>query len=339
MKAQIIRSHGDIDQITYEENWPTPTPEDGYVVIRVGACALNYHDLFTLRGMPGITVPMPIIMGIDMAGTVFSVGTNCGVWKEGDRVLVDPLTRSRYALLGETSDGGLAEYCKVPADQLIRLPENVSFEKAAALPVAYGTAYRMMVVRGGLPLDGSAAGKKIFILGASGGVGTCCVQLAKLSGAEVIVAASSQEKLDKLRELGADHGINYKAGDFLKTLHAIAGKPRISGEGGADTVINFTGGDTWVPSLKALRKGGTLLTCGATAGFDTKTDLRYIWTFELNVLGSNGWETDDLHALLRLVQDGRLSPPVEMVFPLKDAPLAFKALEDRTAFGKLTIVP
>lgn len=106
-----------------------------------------------------------------------------------------------------------------------------------------------------------------------------------------------------------------------------------------DTVINFTGGDTWVPSLKALRKGGTLLTCGATAGFDTKTDLRYIWTFELNVLGSNGWETDDLHALLRLVQDGRLSPPVEMVFPLKDAPLAFKALEDRTAFGKLTIVP
>lgn len=339
MKAQIIRSHGDIDQITYEENWPTPTPADGYVVIRVGACALNYHDLFTLRGMPGITVPMPIIMGIDMAGTVSAVGPNCGVWKEGDRVMVDPLTRNRYGLLGETSDGGLAEYCKVPADQLIPLPDNVSFEKAAALPVAYGTAYRMMVVRGGMPLDGSAAGKKVFILGASGGVGTCCVQLAKLSGAEVIVAASSQEKLDKLLDLGADHGINYKTGDFLTALYNIAGKPRISGEGGVDTIVNFTGGDTWVPSLKALRKGGTLLTCGATAGYDTKTDLRYIWTFELNVLGSNGWESNDLHALLRLVQDGRLSPPVDMVFPLVDAPLAFKALEDRTAFGKLTIVP
>jgi len=339
MKAQVIRSHGTIDQITYEENWPTPETEDGHVVIRVRACSLNYHDLFTLKGMPGIKVPMPIIMGIDMAGTVAAVGPNCGDWKEGDRVMVDPLLRERYSLLGETLDGGLAEFCKVPADQLISLPENVGFEQAAALPVAYGTAYRMMVTRGGMRLDGSAAGEKVFILGASGGVGTCCVQLAKLSGAEVIVAASSQEKLDSLKALGADHGINYRDEDFMKALHGIAGKPRIWGEGGVDTIVNFTGGDTWVPSIKSLRKGGSLLTCGATAGFDPKTDMRYIWTFELNILGSNGWLREDLHALLDLVQEGRLNPPVDMRFALADAPKAFQALEDRQAFGKLIIVP
>lgn len=339
MKAQVIRSHGSIDQITFEANWPVPEADEGHVIIRVAACSLNYHDLFTLKGMPGITVPMPIIMGIDMAGTVAAVGANCGAWKEGDRVMADPLSRGRYSLLGETVDGGLAEFCKVPADQLIALPDNVTFEQAAALPVAYGTAYRMMVTRGGMPLDGSAADKKVFILGASGGVGTCCVQLAKLSGAEVIVAASSQAKLDSLKALGADHGINYRDEDFMKALHGIAGKPRISGEGGVDTIVNFTGGDTWVPSIKSLRKGGALLTCGATAGFDPKTDLRYVWTFELNIIGSNGWLREDLHALLDLVQEGRLNPPVDMRFSLEDAAEAFRALEDRQAFGKLIVTP
>lgn len=339
MKAQVIRSHGDIDQLTYEENWPDPVPEDGHVVIRVRACTLNYHDLFTLHGMPGIKVPMPIIMGIDMAGTVAAVGPNCGDWKEGDRVLVDPLSRERYTLLGETVDGGLAEYCKVPANQLIALPEEVSFESAAALPVAYGTAYRMMVVRGGMQLDGKSTDKKVFILGASGGVGTCCVQLAKLTGAEVIVAASSEEKLEKLKALGADHGINYKTEDFAKALYGIAGKPRIWGEGGVDTIINFTGGDTWVPSLKCVRKGGSILTCGATAGFAPNTDLRYIWTFELNIKGSNGWLRDDLHQLLQLVRDKRLNPPVEVAYSLRDAATAFKLLEERAVFGKALIKP
>jgi len=339
MKAQVLYAHGEVDQLKFETNYPDPTPEDGQVVIRVHACTLNYHDLFTMRGMPGIKVPMPVIMGIDMAGTVAAVGPNCGDWKEGDRVLVDPLNRERYTLLGEMLDGGLAEYCKVPANQLIALPDGVSFEAAAALPVAYGTAYRMMVARGGLPLDGQAAGKKVFILGASGGVGTCCVQLAKLSGAEVIVAASSQSKLDKLRDLGADHGINYKEEDFAKAIWAHAGKPRIWGGGGIDMIVNFTGGDTWVPSLKCATKGGTILTCGATAGFGPNTDLRYVWTFELNVLGSNGWLREDLHALLALVQDGRLKPSVEHSYALQDAPAAFSLLDTRGSFGKIVIKP
>lgn len=339
MKAQVIHSHGPIENITAHDDWPAPAATEGHVVLRVGACALNYHDLFTLKGMPGIKVPMPIIMGIDVAGTIAEVGPGCGDWQVGDRVLADPLTRSRYALLGETTDGGLAEYCRVPADQLLRLPAGVGFDKAAALPVAYGTAYRMMVERGGLPLDGSAAGQRILILGASGGVGTCCVQLARLSGAEVIVAASSDDKLARLARLGAHHGINYKDGDFMKAVHALAGKPRIGGGGGVDVVVNFTGGDTWVPSLRCLTKGGKLLTCGATAGFDPKTDIRFIWTFELNILGSNGWERSDLHALLDLVASGRLDPPVDQAYALADTQAAFRSLEDRSAFGKLIVTP
>lgn len=339
MKAQVIASHGTIENLTYHTDWPRPAATPGHVVIQVGACALNYHDLFTLKGMPGIKVPMPLIMGIDVAGTVAEVGPGCGDWQVGDRVLADPYTRDNYALLGETTDGGLAEYCRVPADQLLRLPQGVSFEKAAALPVAYGTAYRMMVGRGGLPLDGSAAGQRILILGASGGVGTCCVQLARLSGAEVIVAASSQDKLDRLAQLGAHHGVNYKDGDFMKAVQALVGKPKIGGGGGVDMVVNFTGGDTWVPSLRCLTKGGKLLTCGATAGYDPKTDIRFIWTFELNIMGSNGWDRSDLHALLELVESGRLNPPVDQVYPLSEAPAAFRSLEDRSAFGKLIVVP
>ena len=339
MKAQVIASHGPVEHITYHTDWPRPVATEGHVVLRVGACALNYHDLFTLKGMPGIKVPMPIIMGIDVAGTVAEVGPGCGEWQVGDRVLADPYTRDHYALLGETTDGGLAEYCRVPADQLLRLPQGVSFEKAAALPVAYGTAYRMMVGRGGLPLDGSAAGQRILILGASGGVGTCCVQLARLSGAEVIVAASSDDKLARLAQLGAHHGVNYKDGDFMKSVQALVGKPKIGGGGGVDIVVNFTGGDTWVPSLRCLTKGGKLLTCGATAGYDPKTDIRFIWTFELSIIGSNGWDRSDLHALIDLVESGRLNPPVDQVYPLADAPAAFRSLEDRSAFGKLIVIP
>ena len=132
MKAQVIASHGTVENITYHTDWPRPAATEGQVVIQVGACALNYHDLFTLKGMPGIKIPMPLIMGIDVAGTVAEVGPGCGDWKVGDRVLADPYTRDNYALLGETTDGGLAEYCRVPADQLLRLPDSVSFEKAAA---------------------------------------------------------------------------------------------------------------------------------------------------------------------------------------------------------------
>lgn len=335
MRAMVIREHGEIDNITYEPAWPDPVPGAGEVILKVKVCALNYHDLFTLRGMPGITVPMPIIMGIDTAGEIAELGPEVENWSVGERVVIDPIDREKLRLQGEMMDGGLAEYIKVQAHQLIRIPDEVSFEQAAALPVAYGTAYRTMVTIGKV-----AAGEKVLILGASGGVGTCCVQLAKLAGAFVIAAASTEEKIQKLLDLGADECINYTDQDFMRVIHAGYGKPRALGEsGGIDMVINFTGGETWLPSLKCLTRGGRLVTCGATAGYDPKEDIRYIWTFELNIIGANGWTRDDLHALLNLVKDGKLLPAMDEKVSLEDARDAFRLLDERKVFGKIGIVP
>jgi alcohol dehydrogenase len=335
MRAQVIRGHGEIDSIAFEPDWPDPIAGPGEVLLRVKACALNYHDLFTLRGMPGIKLNMPLIMGIDVAGDIAAFGQNVTGWKTGTRVVVDPINRKLGKLLGEAMDGGLAEFVKVDASQLIGLPDDVSYEAAAALPVAYGTAYRMMVARGKI-----MAGEKVLILGASGGVGTCCVQLARLAGAHVVVAASSEDKLARLKALGADDGINYKSDDFMKEIHRRYGKPKFfGGENGVDVVVNFTGGDTWVPSLRCLRNGGRLLTCGATAGFDPKEDIRYIWTFELNIIGSNGWLPEDLEALIALVRSDKLQPVVDQVLPLKEARAAFRRLDERAVFGKVVVAP
>ena len=291
--------------------------------------------MVTLRGMPGIKLNMPLIMGIDVAGNVAEIGPDVNDWKVGARVMVDPINRKLGKLLGEAMDGGLAEYVKVDASQLIALPSDVTYEAAAALPVAYGTAYRMMVGRGKI-----APGEKVLILGASGGVGTCCVQLAKMAGAHVVVAASSDDKLARLKELGADEGINYKTHDFMKEVHRLYGKPSFFGSTkGVDVVVNFTGGDTWVPSLRCLRNDGRLLTCGATAGFDPKEDIRYIWTFELNIVGSNGWVPADLHALLDLVRSGKLKPVIDQKLPLTEARAAFRRLDERNVFGKVIVAP
>lgn len=335
MRAYVLDQHGGIDDLRWDPDFPDPTPGDGAVVVRVRACALNYHDLFTLRGMPGITVPLPLIIGIDIAGEIAAVGPDVTGWNVGDRVLVDPFDRDRNKLVGEMMHGGLAEYVEVGANTLMALPDDVGFHQAAALPVAYGTAYRMMVRRGQIK-----AGETVLVLGASGGVGTCCVQLAEQAGAHVIVAASTQQKLDRLAELGADEGINYVEQDFRTVIHERYGKPSVwTGEGGIDVVVNFTGGETWVPSLRSLRKHGRVLTCGATAGYDPATDLRFIWSFELNIIGSNGWSRQDLHDLLDLVADGRLTPVIDRVVPLEHAIDALRALDGRDVVGKVVIDP
>jgi alcohol dehydrogenase len=166
------------------------------------------------------------------------------------------------------------------------------------------------------------------------------VQLAKLAGAEVIACASTEAKLQRLRQLGADHVLDYTKHSLPEWVRDTFGKPqRRGGAGGVDVVVNFTGGDTWVPSLKCLRRGGRLLTCGATAGFDPVEDLRYIWTYELQVQGSNGWTREGVQALLQLVQDGALQPVVDQVFPLREAAAALARIEDRQAFGKVVVQP
>lgn len=337
MRAVVLREHGGLDRLVYETGYPDPICGPDDAIIRVRACALNYHDVFTRRGMPGITLHLPLIVGNDAAGEVAEIGSNVRSVKIGDRVVIDPINRSDHGFLGETMDGGLAELVRVPAHMLVAIPDEVDFPAAAALPVAYGTAHRMMLERGRI-----REGEKVLILGASGGVGTCCVQLAKQVGATVVACASGDAKLARLRQLGADHVLDYSAGDWVAECHRLFGKAstRRRSEGGLDMVVNFTGGDSWTKALRVLRRDGRMMTCGATAGYDPKEDIRYIWTFELNIIGSNGWTRADVSSLLALAQRGHLKPVLhEPRFPLSEGREAMRQMEERIAIGKVIVEP
>ena len=333
MKALVLRQHGTLDELVVTEH-PMPQAAEGQVVIRVRASSFNYHDVFTVRGMPGIKVPLPVIIGLDMAGEIAEVGPGVTGWKAGDRVLVNPLNKKK-GLMGEMIDGGMAEYCAVSAEQLIAMPAAVSFEDAASLPVAYGTAHRMMITH-----DTVKAGERVLVLGASGGVGTGCVLLAKMLGAEVIACASSDEKLARLKAMGADEVIDYTKTDWSRWAVEKYGKPqRRSYDGGVDVVINFTGGDTWVPSLRCLKRGGKLLVCGATAGYDPKEDLRYVWSFEIKIIGSNSFYDDNLSALMDLISEGKIKPVIDKVLPLEQAREGLRLIESREVIGKVIVTP
>ncbi|CAN7402196.1 zinc-binding dehydrogenase [Paraburkholderia sp. SIMBA_054] len=333
MKALILSEHGDVDKLHVGE-MPIPKAVPGHVVIRVRASSFNYHDVFTVKGMPGIKVPLPVVIGLDMAGEITEVGDNVENWSVGARVLVNPLNKKK-GLMGEMLDGGMAQYCLVSADQLIPMPEGVTFEEAASLPVAYGTAHRMLVTHNTIK-----PGDRVVILGASGGVGTGCVTLAKMLGAEVIAAAGSADKAERLKAMGADHVINYRDTDFSKWVIEKYGKPqRRSYEGGADVVINFTGGDTWVPSLKCIKRGGSLLVCGATAGHDPKEDLRYIWSFEIRVIGSNSFYDDNLAALMELTRTKKIAVQIDKVLQLEQAAEGLRMIRDREVLGKIVVTP
>ena len=334
MRALVLRQHGGLDNLEIVTQYPVPSATEGHVIIRVGASSFNYHDVFTVRGMPGIKVPLPVIIGLDMAGEVVESGADVHGWTPGDRVLVNPV-HPQKGLMGEMLDGGMAEYCRVAAEQLLPMPDTVTFEEAASLPVAYGTAHRMLLTHKTVK-----QGDTVLILGASGGVGTGCVSLAKMLGAEVIACASSATKLQRLTELGADHVLNYQEVDFSQWVSDTYGKPqRRSYDGGVDVVINFTGGDTWRPSLRCVKRGGSILVCGATAGYDPPEDLRYIWTFELKIIGSNSFYNEDLTALMAMITQGTFKPEIDRVLPLAQAQEGLRLIQDRAVIGKVVIQP
>jgi len=334
MKALLLRQHGGLDNLELVGDYPVPQAVAGHVVIRVRASSFNFHDLFTVKGMPGIKVPLPVIIGLDMAGEIAEVGEGVTGWKPGARVLVNPVNKKK-GLMGEMLDGGMAEYCLVAADQLVAIPEGVDFAQAASLPVAYGTAHRMLITHNTVK-----KGDKVLVLGASGGVGTGCVMLAKLLGAEVIACASSEHKLQRLKDMGADHAVDYTKVDWSKWAVEKYGKPqRRSYDGGVDVVVNFTGGDTWVPSLRCIKRGGKLLVCGASAGHDPKEDLRYVWSFELQIIGSNSFYDDNLAALMELIGAGKIKPVIDKVLPLEQAREGLRLIQDREVIGKVVVTP
>ncbi len=334
MKAAVFHAHGNLDNLRYED-FPDPQPGSEECLLKVHAVALNGFDPMILRGIPGLKTPLPMVPGADIAGEIVALGpaVDADRWKVGQRVQVMP-NQGRAGMMGETRIGGASEYVTCSQDYLIPIPDRVTDIEAACLPVAYGTAHRMMLTRGAIQ-----AGEKVLILSAASGVGTCCVQLAHLAGCEVIAAASSEEKLETLQMIGADVVIDTSQEDFVEIIRDYYGKPRIWGGGGVDVLVNYTGGDTWARGLRTVSRHGRVLVCGATAGYDPPTDLRYIWSFELNVIGCNGWERSDLEALLDLVAEARIKPVIHSVRPLAEIREAMQELMDRKVIGKSVLIP
>ncbi|MEM8985102.1 MAG: zinc-binding dehydrogenase [Pseudomonadota bacterium] len=349
MRALEFDKHGGVDDLQLREI-PTPQPAAYEVLVKVNAASLNGFDPMILQGSTELKTPFPMVPGGDFAGEIVALGERAGEpdpdapeflslfdadrWKVGDRVAPFPFVMGE-GMTGETRRGALCEYITMPVSNLIPIPDNVSDEDAASLPIAYGTAYKMMY-----NVAKVRSRENVLILGATGGVGTCAVQLAKAAGANVIAAGRGDWKVQKLKEIGADHVIDTANEDVIAACRDIVGKPRMMVPGrGVDLVINYIGGDTWSTSLKVIGHGGRMVTCGASAGYLSETDLRYLWTYELQLLGSNGWTPGDQMLLFGMVSRGELKPIIQDVRSLADAPAAIQDLIDRNVFGKIVIKP
>jgi NADPH:quinone reductase-like Zn-dependent oxidoreductase len=344
MRAMVIHEHGGPEALTLEEAWPKPEPGPSEIRVRVKACALNYLDIFTREGMPGEPTPLPHITGGDVAGLVDAVGSGVRQPAVGDRVLLDPhwgCGACEYCrdgettlclaghMLGEMDPGGLAGFTVCPAAQAIPIPANYPFDLAACLPVAWGTAWRMVVTHGAI-----RPGDVALVLGAAGGVGLAAVQIARLQGARVIATASTDDKLRRIGEYGAEHLVNYATDtDWDRTVRQLTGKR------GADLIVETVGDATWERSIRVLGKHGRLVTSGATSGPIGKTDIRYLFRREHRILGSNGWTHNELLRVAQHAFEGRLRPVVDRVLPLARTAEGERALEHRQVFGKIVIHP
>jgi NADPH:quinone reductase-like Zn-dependent oxidoreductase len=340
MKAIYYKEHGGPDVLAYGDI-DEPTVSRGEVVIDVKAASLNHIDLFLRRGLPGLKIPLPHVPGCDAAGVVSEVGDGVTGVSVGDRVVMNPSIScghcefcdrgdaslcTTYTLIGETTQGTCCEKIAVPARNAIPIPDSMSFDEAASIPLVFLTAWRLLISRGRV-----GPGEDVLILGASAGVGIAAIQIAKQAGARVFAAASNEKKLVLCRELGADVLINYAEEDFVKRVREETDKR------GVDVVVDYIGRETWVNSLRSLVGGGRLLTCGATTGYDPQTDLRHVFYRQLQVIGSTMGGLNDLMKPLELIASGRMRTVVGATFGLEDAAEAHRMMEERRALGKIVI--
>ena len=340
MKAVIMSEHGGPAVLRYTEV-PNPTIEPNEVLVRVRACALNHLDIWVRGGLPGVSIPMPHILGSDIAGEVAQVGAQVAGVQIGERVLLCPGISCghcpqcfagndsqcrQYTLFGYMVDGGYAEYVRSPAVNVIPIPNGLSYEQAAAVPLVFLTAWHMLIARAALK-----PAEDVLILGAGSGVGSAAIQIAKVTGARVIATAGSEEKLAKARGLGADDVILHSKQDIAVEVK------RLTNRRGVDVVFEHVGQTTWEQSIRSLAVGGRLVTCGATTGYEGKIDIRYLFTRHLSIFGSYMGSKAELFSVLELVGRGLLKPVIDTIMPLAQAAGAHKHLESREQFGKIVL--
>jgi NADPH:quinone reductase-like Zn-dependent oxidoreductase len=342
MKADIFSQHGGPEVLLFTEV-ADPQIKANEVLVEVRACALNHLDVWVRGGLPGIKIPLPHILGNDVAGVVREVGELVTWVKPGDEVMIQPGVScghcveclsgrdnmcDSYDIVGYRRDGGYAELLAVPGVNVIPKPKKLSWPEAAALPLVTLTAWHMLVTQARVQ-----PGEDVLVHAAGSGVGSLGIQIAKLFGARVIATAGSEEKLAKARELGAVETVNYTRDDWPKEVR------KLTGGRGVDVVFEHTGEDTWPGSLVSLKKGGRLVTCGATSGFDARTDLRQVFYRHLTILGSMMGSKAELLLAMKFIESGRIRAVVDRTLPLAEARKAHELMEDRAQFGKLVLLP
>jgi NADPH:quinone reductase-like Zn-dependent oxidoreductase len=324
VKAVRIHEDGGPEVLRYEDA-PDPEPAPGEVLIELRAASLNHLDLWVRKGLP--SVPKPRILGADGAGLVAALGEGVEGLERGQRVVINPGIEHGdvITVVGEHMDGTHAELVSVPAGNVYPLPDELSFEIAAAFPLVFETAYRMLVTRAGL-----REGEWVLIWGIGSGVGTAALAIAKALGARALVTSSSDEKLERARELGADEVVNHSTGDVRAEVKRVTGS-------GVDVVVEHVGEATWATSLGAVRPGGRVAVCGATTGPNPPAQLHRIWWKQLTVVGSTMGTREDFEAVYELVRSGRVVPVVDAVLPLSEAQAAHERMEAAEQLGKIVL--
>ncbi|MGD0114436.1 MAG: zinc-binding dehydrogenase [Dehalococcoidia bacterium] len=343
MKAVVFNEHGDIDVLKYMDV-PEPQISPNEVLIKIKASGCNYNDIWARRGLPGVSIVMPHISGSDAAGEVVDIGSEVKNVKVGDEVVVfssfscgtcDACARGevffcrQFKIWGFQTgplDGAHAEYAKVPAFNVVPKPKNLGWEQAASMPLVLFTAWRMLVTRAKVK-----AGDFVLIWGGAGGLGTMAVQICKLHNARAIAVANSDDKLQIASELGAAYVINRSKQDVNEEVRKITERR------GVDIAFEHVGEATWETSVRSLKWGGTLVTCGATSGYDAKTDIRLLWNKQLNFLGSHMANKAEFLDAWRWVESGDIKPAVFIALPLQEAGLAQKTIEEGRVIGKVVL--
>jgi zinc-binding alcohol dehydrogenase/oxidoreductase len=317
MKAIRIHEDGGPDVLRFEDA-PEPEPREGEVLVELRAASLNHLDVWVRKGMP--SVPKPRILGADGAGVI--AGT-------GERVVINPaiISNGKMHIVGETMDGTHAERIAIPRAYLHPIPDGLSFEEAAAFPLVFLTAYRMLVTRAALQ-----QGEWVLIWGIGGGVATAALAVAKALGAHAIVTSSSDEKLERARGLGADAVVNHATGDVVAAVKEQTG-------GGAHVIVDDVGDATWKRTLEAARAEARVVVCGATTGPNPPAALHRIWWKQLSILGSSMGTPEDFQGVYDLIAAGKARPVVDRVFPLAEARAAHERLEAGEQLGKIVLVP